>query len=522
MPATRPASPESCWLVTARPTTTGSRSACRASWIPRSTTPVASRPPRSPRAWPTLGWPPYGPQICRGRARRPRSSRRRSGCDVALDERLREGYRGRWEGQRFIDIERDEPELYAAWRRGGAAFRFPGGRVAARAAAARDRGGGEHPRGFAAARARGLSRRLDPRHAVPVRPPGPRCLPQLRGPQHCGGADVTRLPAVVLAMLAVATAGAFFVVQHLKSTTPLITGVSAPVPSAFNPRSGVVCQVNGQAVDFKQMQISFYLLHRSDDVDVYMIDQSGQIVATLASGRHMRKGVRRPDGVFTWDGRDDNGRFAPDGLYSVRVDLIHQGRTYVIGPATGGPPTPVKVETHPPQPVVTSVSPQHIPGLWPHARRHPLHGQRGPLRDRPHLPDRSARRSAPGGHLRDPRSGHAGGVGRDHQPPPGAPRRVPDRARRHRRRLQYRAVPPHAAPGSGLDPPRRRQRALRHRRRAPDPDHRRRDRHRPRRGARASVHVGAARPRVPPRARGRHGLGSGVRPHRPARSRGRL
>jgi len=25
------------------------------------------------------------------------------------------------------DVERDEPELYAAWRRGGAAFRFPGG-----------------------------------------------------------------------------------------------------------------------------------------------------------------------------------------------------------------------------------------------------------------------------------------------------------------------------------------------------------------------------------------------------------
>jgi broad specificity phosphatase PhoE len=49
------------------------------------------------------------------------------GLKVALDERLREGYRGRWEGQRFSDIERDEPELYAAWRRGGAAFRFPGG-----------------------------------------------------------------------------------------------------------------------------------------------------------------------------------------------------------------------------------------------------------------------------------------------------------------------------------------------------------------------------------------------------------
>ena len=27
----------------------------------------------------------------------------------------------------MIDVERDEPEAYAAWRRGGAGFRFPGG-----------------------------------------------------------------------------------------------------------------------------------------------------------------------------------------------------------------------------------------------------------------------------------------------------------------------------------------------------------------------------------------------------------
>ena len=49
------------------------------------------------------------------------------GLEVSLDERLREAYRGRWEGHLFIDIEREEPELYAAWRRAGADFRFPGG-----------------------------------------------------------------------------------------------------------------------------------------------------------------------------------------------------------------------------------------------------------------------------------------------------------------------------------------------------------------------------------------------------------
>jgi broad specificity phosphatase PhoE len=44
-----------------------------------------------------------------------------------LDWRLREGDRGEWEGRRFIDIEREDPEGYAAWMRAGSGFRFPGG-----------------------------------------------------------------------------------------------------------------------------------------------------------------------------------------------------------------------------------------------------------------------------------------------------------------------------------------------------------------------------------------------------------
>jgi broad specificity phosphatase PhoE len=44
-----------------------------------------------------------------------------------LDPRFREANRGRWEGHRFIDIAREEPELYAAWLRAGESFRFPDG-----------------------------------------------------------------------------------------------------------------------------------------------------------------------------------------------------------------------------------------------------------------------------------------------------------------------------------------------------------------------------------------------------------
>jgi broad specificity phosphatase PhoE len=49
------------------------------------------------------------------------------GLEVRLDPRLREANRGRWEGSLFIDIAREEPDLYAAWLRAGESFRFPGG-----------------------------------------------------------------------------------------------------------------------------------------------------------------------------------------------------------------------------------------------------------------------------------------------------------------------------------------------------------------------------------------------------------
>jgi len=124
------------------------------------------------------------------------------------------------------------------------------------------------------------------------------------------------------------------------------------VPGAINPLHGVACGKfnSGSAT------ISFYLQSRGDDVDVYVVDDaSGEIVRTVATGRHMRKNVRIPDGVFHWDGRLSDGRVAPDGTYYFRVALLHQGRTIDLTKV------PVKVKTVPPHPVVVSVSPQVIP-----------------------------------------------------------------------------------------------------------------------------------------------------------------
>jgi broad specificity phosphatase PhoE len=51
----------------------------------------------------------------------------RVGLEPRLDPRLREANRGEWEGHLFIEIKRADPERFAAWMRGGAAWRFPGG-----------------------------------------------------------------------------------------------------------------------------------------------------------------------------------------------------------------------------------------------------------------------------------------------------------------------------------------------------------------------------------------------------------
>jgi probable phosphoglycerate mutase len=51
----------------------------------------------------------------------------RLGLEARIDERFAESHRGEWEGRLLEEIERDEPAAYAAWRRAGESFRFPGG-----------------------------------------------------------------------------------------------------------------------------------------------------------------------------------------------------------------------------------------------------------------------------------------------------------------------------------------------------------------------------------------------------------
>lgn len=148
--------------------------------------------------------------------------------------------------------------------------------------------------------------------------------------------------------LVVATVAAFFIAQHIKVSTPLISGAPAPFPATINPVSGGTCYDPSlhQQVNYRTTAISFYLLHASDKVDVYIVNQGGTRVDTVATGRFM-KAALFPHEVptqFIWDGHRQDGSVVPDGRYYFTVHLVHQGRTVTI--ANGSGPLPVTVTMH--------------------------------------------------------------------------------------------------------------------------------------------------------------------------------
>jgi hypothetical protein len=171
---------------------------------------------------------------------------------------------------------------------------------------------------------------------------------------------VKRLPVAAFVALATATAAAFFFIQHLKVSTPLIAGQPSPHPSAIDPVSGGICPYPGPhgkriPTSFREMKISFYLLNRNDDVDVFIIKPDGVVVDTIATDVPMVAKPRPRRHQFIWNGRLSNGRVAPDGTYEIKVTLLHQGRSYVIADASTGTVLPVTVQTKRPAIRVTSV-----------------------------------------------------------------------------------------------------------------------------------------------------------------------
>lgn len=152
---------------------------------------------------------------------------------------------------------------------------------------------------------------------------------------------MTAAARIVFALLVVATFGAFFVAQELKSTPPLVQDVTRQSPYFSPNRDG----------RFDRARISFRL-KRTDDVTATVIDAEGDPVRRLVDDRRLRAKQRLR---LIWDGTNGADRIAPDGTYRIRVNLRRQGRAIVI-------PRNINKDTAPPKVLVRSIGPVDKPG----------------------------------------------------------------------------------------------------------------------------------------------------------------
>jgi len=162
---------------------------------------------------------------------------------------------------------------------------------------------------------------------------------------------VTVLARIAFAVLVVATFAAFVVAQALKSSPPRVQYVS--VSRVISP--------NGDGA-YERMFARFAITRR-DDVTVKVVKRDGDAVRTLVDDRSWAPRVRQ---LVKWDGRDDQGREVPDGIYRVRVNLLHQGRAVTL-------PRNIVKDTRPPAPRVLDIGPQRAggPELLPRADGRP-------------------------------------------------------------------------------------------------------------------------------------------------------
>jgi hypothetical protein len=160
---------------------------------------------------------------------------------------------------------------------------------------------------------------------------------------------IRRLPQVAFALLALATVGAFFLVQSLKTAIPLLWAAPHPVPAVINPVARRSCQ----SQPFKGTEITISLSH-ADTVGIYIVsatNPSGNTVATISSGTPMRASPiqGKYQKTFTWNGRLEDGQLASAGKYYFRIVLEHEGRSANISQY------PVQVITQSPRVRVLSV-----------------------------------------------------------------------------------------------------------------------------------------------------------------------
>jgi FlgD Ig-like domain len=147
------------------------------------------------------------------------------------------------------------------------------------------------------------------------------------------------LPRVLSTLLVVlllgGTAAAFAVTQGLKiEPSPIL----APhIDKVFSP----VCDCGTRVAVIR------FRLRKPDRVQLDIVDGNGDVVRELVSGRRLRSGTV----TYTWNGRDDQGRFVGEGVYKPRVHLADQHRTIDL-------PNEMRVDTTAPRITLVSAAPR--------------------------------------------------------------------------------------------------------------------------------------------------------------------
>jgi hypothetical protein len=143
------------------------------------------------------------------------------------------------------------------------------------------------------------------------------------------------LSTLLVVLLLGGTAAAFAVTQGLKiEPSPIL----APhIDKVFSPVCD--CDTRLAAIQFR--------LRKPDRVQLDIVDGDGDVVRELVSGRRLRSGTV----TYTWNGRDDQGRFVGEGVYKPRVHLADQHRTIDL-------PNEMRVDTTAPKIALVSVAPR--------------------------------------------------------------------------------------------------------------------------------------------------------------------
>ncbi|TML96754.1 MAG: hypothetical protein E6G10_26280 [Actinobacteria bacterium] len=165
---------------------------------------------------------------------------------------------------------------------------------------------------------------------------------------------MTTASRVVFGLLVVASVGAFFLAQRVKSTPAAVARFSV----------SPVCSPNGDG-RFDGCRAAF-LLKKGDDVTVRVVGRDDEVVDTLVSDRSLPafRNLR-----VLWRGHTAEGGRARDGTYHFEIALRRQGRSILL-------PRPFRVDTTPPRPVVAAIGPTRDkvprPELFPNPQGKPL------------------------------------------------------------------------------------------------------------------------------------------------------